>query len=179
MAHASCVMRPRVRRPDSWLMRHASCVLTHGSRVMRHASGVHAPRSTLHAPRSTLHAPRSTLHAPRSTLHAPRSTRPAGIQQHSAPPAGGISHRLDPLGQCPINALNFAPLSYMAGGSTTLLPPPYSSTGANKNSGRRSFKRRPLFSLNEKRPALMKAPAAVAAHTKKAGIMPALLMVCC
>ena len=174
MAHASCVMRPRVRRPDSWLMRHASCVLTHGSRVMRHASGVHAPRSTLHAPRSTLHAPRSTLHAPRST-----PTRPAGIQQHSAPPAGGISHRLDPLGQCPINALNFAPLSYMAGGSTTLLPPPYSSTGANKNSGRRSFKRRPLFSLNEKRPALMKAPAAVAAHTKKAGIMPALLMVCC
>ena len=160
MAHASCVMRP-----DSWLTRHASCV--------------RRPRSTLHAPRSTLHAPRSTLHAPRSTLHAPRSTRPAGIQQHSAPPAGGISHRLDPLGQCPINALNFAPLSYMAGGSTTLLPPPYSSTGANKNSGRRSFKRRPLFSLNEKRPALMKAPAAVAAHTKKAGIMPALLMVCC
>ena len=168
MRHASCVRRPRIES----VQRHASGVLTHGSCVMRHASGVHAPRSTLHAPRST-------LHAPRSTLHAPRSTRPAGIQQHSAPPAGGISHRLDPLGQCPINALNFAPLSYMAGGSTTLLPPPYSSTGANKNSGRRSFKRRPLFSLNEKRPALMKAPAAVAAHTKKAGIMPALLMVCC
>ena len=169
MAHASCVMRP------------ASTL--HAPRSTLHAprSTLHAPRSTLHAPRSTLHAhaPRSTLHAPRSTLHAPRSTRPAGIQQHSAPPAGGISHRLDPLGQCPINALNFAPLSYMAGGSTTLLPPPYSSTGANKNSGRRSFKRRPLFSLNEKRPALMKAPAAVAAHTKKAGIMPALLMVCC
>ena len=111
---------------------HVSCVMCHVSCVMCHAlspfsvmtpdSWLMCPRSTRHAPRVMLHASCSTRHTPRvmlhvSTRHAPRvmlhvSTLAASIQPlHSAPGAmPGISHRLDPLGQCPINAFYFAPL---------------------------------------------------------------------
>ena len=100
----SRVMRPRiesVQRPDSWLMRPAS-----GSWLMRPASGswLMRPASTLHA--SGVHAPR--VRRPRSTLHASGVRRPRSTL-HLAPPGmapGGISHRLDPLGQCPRNALH-------------------------------------------------------------------------
>ena len=131
-------------------MAHVSCVLTHGSCVMRPASG-------------------SWLMRPYSVAFFIQ--RPLPVVGHDDNENGGYFSML--------LFLDLRLLSYMAGGNRVVLPPPYSSTGMNKNSGRRSFKRRPLLLLNEKRPALMKAPAAVVAHTKKAGIMPALFVMCC
>ena len=118
MAHASGVHAPRVRRHGSCVRRHGSCSTRPASGVMAHASGVHAPRST--RPASTLHA--SGVHAPRvlthgSCVHSRGMRHASGVRQHSAAPfsppgmaPGGISHRLDPLGQYPINTLHCAPL---------------------------------------------------------------------
>ena len=137
-------------------MAHASCVLTHGScvnalspfSVMTHASCGHS-RGMRHA--SCVMRP-LTWHASCVMRHA--STNVASIQPlHSAPRRRrGISHRLDPLGQCPINALHFAPLSYMARGNRVVLPPAYGSMerkGAQKkndNRPRRSMEHRGLLS---------------------------------
>ena len=71
MAHASCVQRP------------GSCVLAHASWLMRLASWLMRLASWLMRP---AHASGSCVMRHASTLHAPRSTRPAGIQQHAAPP---------------------------------------------------------------------------------------------
>ena len=161
MRHGSCVhaLSPfSVMRPDSWLMAHASCVMRHASCVMRHASCVMRHASCVMRP-LTWHAsthvacvmrhasthvacvmrPASGVMAHASCVmrHASCVMRHASIQQYSAvpfsPPAWrrGISHRLDPLGQCPINALNFAPLRYMERGNRVVLPPPYSPMARN------------------------------------------------
>ena len=138
--HGSCVMRSAlspfsvesVQRPLTWhaSTRHAPRVMLHASCSTRHDSTRHAPRVMLHASCSTRHD--STRHAPRVHVltHAPRPDSCVHASTHSAAPfsrsiqplhsaapfspRGGISHRLYPLGQCPINALNFAPLSYTA-----------------------------------------------------------------
>ena len=118
LAHASCLMAhashasrltphaSRVRRHDSCVRRHASGVMRHASCVRRHGSCVRRPR--VRRPRVRRHA--SGVHA--SGVMRPRVRRPASCVMrrggHSAPRhgAGGISHRLDPLGQCPRNAFH-------------------------------------------------------------------------
>ena len=119
--HGSCVMRSAlspfsvesVQRPLTWhaSTRHAPRVMLHASCSTRHDSTRHAPRVHVltHAPR-----PDSCVHA--STHSAAPFSRSIQPLHSAAPfsPRGGISHRLYPLGQCPINALNFAPLSYTA-----------------------------------------------------------------
>ena len=156
LTHGSCVHAPRVMRPRVHVLTHASgvhaprvhasCVLTHAPRVMLHVSCVmrHASCVMAHAlsPFSVMrHA--STLvacvmrpltwHA--SCVHS-RGKHSAAPFSSIQPPgmAPGISHRLDP----PINALNLAPLSYMAWGNRVVLPPVIQRNGAKQERKRKT-----------------------------------------
>ena len=157
VAHVSCVMAHAswLTCQASWLMRHASCVMRHGSCVMRpdswlmrpastHVAGVRRPL-TWQAFSVLTHASHVDA-APFSPIQphsAPFSRRPLSVMTTTID--GGHSPMLVPL--------DLRPLSCTAWGNTTLLPMPYSSTGTNKNSGRRFQERRPLFLLIRKRPA--------------------------
>ena len=140
------------------MSRHGSCVMRPvlspsgvPSWLMRHASRIESVRR---------HASWLMAHA----SGVMRPTRPPSIQSQS------FSHRR-PL---PVmtttgggNLSMLAPsdlrlLSCTAWGNRVVLSPSYSPTGANKNSGRR----------------LIGAPPAVVTQRKKAGIMPALFMIC-
>ena len=158
MCHASCVRSAShasgVRRQasGSWLM-------AHGSWLMRHASGSWLMRPThVACVMRQAHASHSRGMRHASCVRLMRPTHVACVRLH-VPHSAPFSRRLLPVmtttgGIFPmLLLLDLRPLSCMAWGNRVVLPPPYSSTGTNKNSGRRFQERRPLFLLIRKRPA--------------------------
>ena len=144
MAHASCVMRPA----------HGSCVLTHGSCVRRHASCVMRPASGVMRPTLQASCVRLMAHASgvRLMAHVSCVMRPTCPIQ--PPPVVGHDDNRNGGNFPMLSPSDLRPLSCTAWGNRVVLPPPYSPTGTNRNSGRRSKERRPLLLLIRKRPAL-------------------------
>ena len=124
---------------STWISRLQPAVLTHASCVMRqtHASCVMRQTHASCVMRQT-HA--SCVHVPRP--FSPFSRRPLSVMTTTG------------TAEIPmLLLLDLRPLRCTAWGNRVVLPTPYSAMGTNKNSGRRSFERRPLFLLIRKRPA--------------------------
>ena len=114
------------RRPDSWFMRRASALQTHGSCVRRQTHG-------------------SCVRRPTSLIQLIQLPPVAG---HDDNRNGGIFPICYPI--------RFAPIELNGTGNRGILPHAIQLNGrdcTNKNSGRRSFERRPLLLLIRKRPA--------------------------
>ena len=179
--HVSCIesiQRPTLQRPDSWLMRHVSCVMrpfsvprfrrqasgswlmAHGSWLMRHASGSWLMRPThVACVMRQAHASHSRGMRHASCVRLMRPTHVACVRLH-VPHSASFSRRPLPVMTTTkrrhfpmLLLLDLRPLRCMAWGNRVVLPTPYSAMGTNKNSGRRFQERRPLFLLIRKRPA--------------------------
>ena len=134
--HGSCVRRPRARRQASGV--HVPCVRRQAS--TSHASGVRRPRPMRQASDSWLMAHASDSWLMRQASHA------SGVRRQTPRPS------FSPFSRRPLSVMtttqrrhfpmlppsDLRPLSCMAWGNRVVLPPSYSSTGTNKNSGRRS-----------------------------------------
>ena len=162
LIRGSCVVRPRFRlmahasgvrlmahASGVRLMAHASCVRRHGSCVMRqtHGSCVRRPRFRLMAHASCV----------RRQTHGSCVRRPTSlIQLIQLPPVAGHDDNRNG-GIFPIcYPIRFAPIELNGTGNRGVLPHAIQLNGrdcTNKNSGRRSFERRPLLLLIRKRPA--------------------------
>ena len=125
-------------QPSACRRRHGSCVMRPASDswLMRHASGVRRHVSGVMCPASCVM--RQTPRPSFSTF----SRRPLPVMTTT-------ERRHFPT----LPPSDLRPLSCMAWGNRVVLPTPYSSTGTNRNSGRRSKEHRPLFLLIRKRPA--------------------------
>ena len=141
----------------SCVMAHVSCAVAHVSCAVAHVSCV---RLMAHASDSWLMRHASHASSVPRVQRPTRPTRPTSIQ--SPPPVvGHDDNKAAAFSPC-ATLSDLRLLSYTAWGNRVVLPTPYSPTGA-------------IIRITTAGGALG-APPAVATHTKKAGIMPALFL---